>query len=274
MKTLRPALSLAVGLLVAAVPASASLLVYEGFNYTVDSNIGAVAATGTGLTGNWQRGFTDTASAILRTNAATWNAPAGYAFTPSNRSIGTPVDQNNSAAVNLGAPAQINFDADGVFYYSYFLSYGTDNRSRVSFGSSATPDLMRVQGIAGGALRVYAGGTFTEGSALGGNTQYLVVGRITTVASGNDEHRIWVYPSSGTVASSDPGVAGSYAFHAGAISGTASMLQFSNVIDARYGEFRLGTSWASVAAIPEPSAYAGLIGLAALGFVALRRRRG
>ncbi|MDT9206360.1 hypothetical protein [Limnospira sp. PMC 1243.20] len=45
--------------------ASASLLVEENFNYTVDSNIGGVAATGTGLTGNWQRTFTDTATATL-----------------------------------------------------------------------------------------------------------------------------------------------------------------------------------------------------------------
>ena len=38
--------------LLGASLASATLLVEETFDYTIDSNIGGVAATGTGLTGN------------------------------------------------------------------------------------------------------------------------------------------------------------------------------------------------------------------------------
>ncbi|MCC5846722.1 MAG: PEP-CTERM sorting domain-containing protein [Verrucomicrobia bacterium] len=254
-----------------AAIASASLLVHEPFDYTVDANIGGVAATGTGLTGNWQRTFTDTATAILRTYEATWDTPANYLVTPLNKGVGTPVDQNNSAAVNLATGAQIDFDTDGAVYYSYLLKYGTDNRSRVSFGSSSAPDLMRVQGIANGTLRVYAGGDFSDGAALATDTDYLIVGRITTSELGSDEHRIWVYPSSGTVAGSDPGTAGSYAFHTGTITGNASMLQFSNVIDAQYGEFRMGTTWESVA-IPEPSSIL-LLGSALGLFVLFNRRR-
>lgn len=264
--------------LLAASFSFASLIVVEPFNYTVDANIGGVAATGTGLTGNWQRTFTDGATAILRVYDATgtdaWATPSNYAFTPVGTRVGTPVDQGNSAAVNLASAGQINFDANGVYYYSYLLRYGSDNRSRVSFGSSATPDLMRVQGIVDGTLRVYAGGDFTAGAALAGNADYLVVGRITTSADGNDEHRIWVYGSGATITLSDPGTAGSYASHSAAITGTASMLQFSNVIDASYGEFRMGTSWESVTVVPEPSTYVAIAGLFAVGAVLLRRRMG
>lgn len=249
---------------------SATLLVEETFDYTIDSNIGGVAATGTGLTGNWQRTFTDSATAILRTYSATWDLPDNYNFTAPTTAVGTPVDQGNSAAVNLASGSQINFDANGVFYYSYLLKYGDDNRSRVSFGSSTAPDLMRVQGIADGTLRVYVGGDFTAGGALAGDADYLVVGRINTVASGDDEHRIWVYASNGMVPFSDQGTTGSYASHSGAITGTASMLQFSNVIDAQYGAFRMGTTWESVA-IPEPSTL--LLMLTALGGFALFRTR-
>lgn len=249
-----------------------SLTVHEPFNYPVDANIGAVAATGTGLAGNWQRSFTDPASAILRVyEYSDWALPAGYGFTPANVRVGTPVDQTNSAAVGLAPGAQINFDTDGVIYYSYLLNYATDNRSRVSFGSAATPDLMRVQGIASGVLRIYAGGDFTAGAALGAG-DYLVVGRISTAATGTDEHRIWVYGSADTVALADPGTAGSYASHSGTITGTADMVQFSNVLDTSYGEFRMGTTWESVV-IPEPSTYAMAFGLLALVLLLVRSRR-
>ncbi|MCD8482866.1 MAG: PEP-CTERM sorting domain-containing protein [Verrucomicrobia bacterium] len=159
-----------------------------------------------------------------------------------------------------------------LFYYSYLLSYGTDNRSRVSFGSSTNIDQVRVQGIADGTLRVYVGSSFTAGASLAGDTDYLVVGRITTNAAGDDEHRIWVYSSSQTIALSDPGTAGSYAAQTGSLSGTASMVQFSNILNAGYGDFRMGTTWEAVV-IPEPSTYAAIFGLLAFAGVILLRRR-
>ncbi|MCD8482865.1 MAG: hypothetical protein LR015_09510 [Verrucomicrobia bacterium] len=93
----------------------ATLLVSEPFNYTVGANIGAVAATGEGLTGNWQRSFTDTASAILRVDEkSNWSTPNGFGFTASPRIVRTNGDQNNSAAVNLASGAHINFAVDGI----------------------------------------------------------------------------------------------------------------------------------------------------------------
>ena len=259
----------------ALVPAYGSLLVEESFNYTLDANLGTQAATGTGLTGNWQRGFTDTASAILRTYEATWTAPTGYGYTASGKRIGTPGDQNNSAAVNLASAAQINFDQNGVYYYSYLLKYTNgDDRSRVSFGGSTAVDLMRVQGIADGTLRAYAGATFSAGAALGAG-DFLVVGRITTVATGDDENRIWVYSSGDTLASTEETAGAAYTSALASVAGTASMLQFSNLINASYGEFRLGTTWDSVtvSSIPEPSTFAALAGLGVMGLALARRRR-
>lgn len=257
--------------------AQGTILVYEPFDYTVGSNIGSVEASGDGLTGNWRLSFSSGAPASLAMYAKAWNTPGGYDYTPLNKRVGTPDDQTNSAAVNLAESAFVNFDQDGVVYYSYLLSYGavtetTDNRSRVSFGSAATPDLMRVQGIGSGALRVYAGGDFNVGAALAADLDYLVVGRITTSAAETDEHRIWVYGAADEVALSDPGTTGSYASQSNEITGTASMLQFSNLQAASYGTFIMGTTWEAVV-IPEPSTYAAIFGLAALGLLIVRRRR-
>lgn len=247
----------------------AALLIEETFNYTVGSNIGASPATGTGLTGNWQRGFSDTATATISTFSTTWNTPTGYGFTASGNAIGTPVDSTNSGAVNFAPGVGINFDADGSYYYSYLLNYtGSDFRSRVSFGTSASPDLMRVQGLTDGTLRAYAGGSFGAGGAFAAG-QYLVIGRITAVSSGSDENRIWVYGSSDSIALSDPGTVGSYAAFSAVTTGTANMLQFNNMIDAQVGDFRLGTTWEAVA-VPEPSSVALAMGLCVLLFAGRR----
>lgn len=253
--------------------ASATLLVEETFNYTVGSNIGGVATSGTGMTGNWQRRYQDTATATLRVQNITFATPTGYAFTPSGRGIVTPVDTNNSAAANLASGAQVNFGADGTLYYSFLLNY-TAGTSNMWFGlgnSSSADSLIRVQGLNSGALRVAVGSTFVDGSVLADGS-YLVVGRLTTTASGNDGHRIWVYGASDSIVLSDPGTAGSYAATSAAISGIGSMVEFRNMQNAAIGDFRMGTTWESVV-IPEPSTYGLLLGLGVLGMATARRRR-
>lgn len=83
----------------ALVPAYGSLLVEESFNDTLNPNIGGVQATGTGLTGNGQRSFTDTATATLRTYSTSWSTPAGYGYTASTHGVGTPATETTTAAV-------------------------------------------------------------------------------------------------------------------------------------------------------------------------------
>lgn len=251
--------------------ASATLLVEETFDYTVGSNIGGVAATGTGLTGDWQRRYQDTATAILRVENITFNTPAGFGYTPSGRGIVTPVDTNNSAAVNLATASQVDFGADGTFYYSFLLNYteGTSNMLFSLGNSSSADSLVRVQGLNSGALRVAVGSTFLDGAALSDGS-YLVIGRLSTTETGNDGHRIWVYGSEDTIALSDPGTAGSYAAVAAEISGIGSMAEFRNMQNAAIGDFRMGTTWEAVA-IPEPSTL--ILMITALGGFALFRCR-
>jgi hypothetical protein len=257
--------------LAAALPLHATLLVEETFNYTVGSNIGGVAATGTGLTGNWQRRYQDTATAILRVDNITFATPTGYGFTPAGRGIVTPNNTDNSAAVNLASGSQINFGVNGTFYYSFLLNY-TDGTSNMLFGlgnNSSDVSLIRVQGLNSGALRVAVGSSAADGAVLA-NGSYLVVGRITTNATGNDGHRLWVYGSGDSIALADPGTAGSYAAQATEISGIASMAEFRNMQNAAIGDFRMGTTWEAVV-IPEPGTY--VVSLLALVGAAVAFRR-
>jgi hypothetical protein len=52
-------------------------------------------------------------------------------------------------------------------------------------------------------------------------------------------------------------------------------LEYGSNASGMIDEFRYGTSWAAVTtAVPEPSTYAALAGLAAVAFAAWRRRAG
>lgn len=103
----------------------------------------------------------------------------------------------------------------------------------------------------------------------------LLVGRIDFSDAG-DTVSIWVNPAIGE-AISDPGIAHSI------VSGiTRSNTQYGNAVGLRFGnsgtgvfdEIRLGTSYQAVVPVPEPAAFAGVLGVLALSLTLIRRRFG
>jgi len=115
-------------------------------------------------------------------------------------------------------------------------------------------------------------------NVAGGQT-YFLVGRLSKEGPAIDSNvydrmELWVNPTSTTL--SDPTVsnrAGS------AVTGGITYFGLTGVAtaaDLAWDNLRVGTTQADVLdvyAIPEPSTYAALVGLAALGLVTLRRRR-
>jgi hypothetical protein len=134
----------------------------------------------------------------------------------------------------------------------------------------------------------YLAAVWDTGTYMTGDTIF-VVGKYETVAgAGNDDIRIWINPSSSTFQGAEPGgaIIGNTAtgndlannsatnFHTLQSfmlrqSGNTDNLQIPNVI---YDELRIGTTWASVTEIPEPSSLALILTLGAVLYGVRRRR--
>jgi len=112
--------------------------------------------------------------------------------------------------------------------------------------------------------------------AFATNTEYFVVGKITSSNAGNDLISVNVFKDGDGIPLTESYLVSSTgASLSGTLTGIAftQFEVFDNDRDRAYlDEFRLGTSWESVA-VPEPSALALLLGAGAL-LLAHRRRRG
>ena len=126
--------------------------------------------------------------------------------------------------------------------------------------------------------------TATENSQVSSGAQnldeqvYLIVGRLgwNGALGGYDSSTIWVNPDSsvgpsGTIAASSIGATAIPEVNDLAIRAFST---FESADILHLDQIRIGTDWTSVTtAIPEPSSFAALAGLGALGLGALRRRR-
>lgn len=105
----------------------------------------------------------------------------------------------------------------------------------------------------------------------GYNQTYLVLGSITVDLTGSTVSSLWVYNSASTLPTAAPDVAMSTVSSAtGTLNSAFSGRAFSNSAPIGIDEIRIGTAFADVMSIPEPStALLGLFGLLSL----VRRRR-
>ena len=108
--------------------------------------------------------------------------------------------------------------------------------------------------------------------SVAANTTYFVTIK-AELTSGGDTVELFIDPdpSAGAPTVADATISG-------ADLGTLDGIRFnanSQLADAQttFDEFRLGDTWNDVSPIPEPSAYALMLGMLGLGFAALRRRR-
>lgn len=299
--------SLSVGILTSA---HAAVLVYEGFDYTqgnfTSSTSTTIASNATGLTGNYtwvQNGDANATSIgiIAPTafrdlgstgNALQWHNPTA----PSSSAVGSYLYAPLTASASSGLAV-----ADGhskTIWMSWVLDSSGAGTAIVElrnnaatatggtvFGASATLspgtyDANTVQIIGNNGVRNSAAYTFTSGS------EYMLVAKLTYSKSGSttsfDSGSLWVLNNnnSGSLPSDEASLGGSIASFATASTTTAdrtpTYLRISNgssVGQNVFDEIRIGTAFADVVAVPEPSTYALLTALAGLGVVMMRRRR-
>jgi hypothetical protein len=265
-----------------ASSASATLIAYEGFN-SYSSGALTGGSGGTGWLGNWATGGTS-----MNVAAGFSGAPGDQAAFDDSSAARTNVRQWRDPATDLAdgtviwASVQVRHTAGTDAMFSLFQQSG---QTGSAFGiatttSDAGTGNFRI-GVRDTGTSVYAAnGTTVTGAATAVSTAtpatvYLKYTLSTTAL--NDRLDVYVNPLT------DPGVnPGSisittrtfYVTSLGGQQGTGNLIMtgFSSGL-VGFDEIRIGTTFADVSAIPEPSSFAALAGLGVLGLVASRRRR-
>jgi hypothetical protein len=268
-----------------ASSAQAALIVSESFDYAGPTL--ADANGGTGFPGAWSSSRTDSIVAGLTdARSASAGGGSGGAVLVSVNTAGRVWDGtdygDNGDVIwfsMLMSTAAEGFDktfTSRMMLFSNGPSMGSSN----GFGFQLTTTGNLVAKIAGTSSSTVA--TYTPAQAN------FVLGRYTNSTAGNDSLDLWVNPSAGALTTFN---ATGVLADLGTVSSSVSVATANVTFTANSGvylradsntpasywtadELRIGTSFADVAAVPEPSATAALAGLAGLGFVLARRRRG
>jgi hypothetical protein len=176
-----------------------------------------------------------------------------------------------SALVNFDQPGKINTDGSLMFYLGRRnVGAGTglwvrQNGSNVDFGISKSGDTV----------------TWSTGPSYGyGETLFVVLGYNSIAGNDNDIAQAWIYNQAqidstwGTANPSTPNISTSFGGGDLAINQLAINWNYSAINQPNYflDEIRVGTTFADVTVVPEPSTYA-LFGLGALVMgIAYRRK--
>jgi|GEM_PF-3359069 PEP-CTERM putative exosortase interaction domain len=295
-------LLLSAAALVAASPhlsaASYTGSAYDGFDYTAGTAINIANALNGGV--GWN------ASGNASPNTTVWGAPIPNNNSGNGISVGTGslayanlltsgghavVNGSTTTAIGRSFGQNIN---SGTFYFSFLIAktVETERTLNVSFfsdadGTGSPTERFAIGQIGGGAndsdgnfaLLVSNSGAdnglklATTPISLGLNQTHLVVGRLDFNINDNiDRLSFYIDPALGAEPGSaymtfetDFQVLRGFRMFAGNASG-----DFTPAAQGVFDEFRFGTSWESVAVVPEPSAFA-LMGLGLLALIGRRR---
>lgn len=271
---------LGVGLFTGTPQSHAALLAYEGFDYTAGNVNGDNG--GTGWSGSWNSA-TSSANVVTGTTLSYSGGSISLSGSGTALSItGGSDGQLNRSFVGAGTGTEIYFSflfqsvAGSGNEAPYF--YLSDTNSWTQSGgigdvNSATGQAVFGARINSGAATANSSVSYTNG------TTYLLVGRLSTDAPGGDPNaldrvELWVNPTSLT-----PGTA---AATVNATTGltldvldvfSTRMANFADTDQILIDELRIGTDFASVVTVPEPSVGLLLL-LGGTSLLALRRRVG
>lgn len=263
-----------------ALPAQAALLAIDTFeDYNTTTNIRLQAGGGTGWSGAWNvfnngSSINPTAGTAMVTDTEityTYGGATlggGQSLFLDNASNGT--QRNVFSSVNTeGSDYYVSmiFQASGSGFVGWQAKDGDIDYLNDSIGYTSSTSGARVQNQSS------PGGTLTVGT-----TYFMVIEYTGWNGANYKTVNVWINPNTGdqtnssvsaTYTDSDADAGGSSGF-VGIYARTASFTAGGIYVD----DLRVGTSWASVTAIPEPgSASLAAAGAAALFALVGRRRR-
>lgn len=251
--------------------AFAQLQQYDGFAYTVGSTLAG--------NGTWTTNNTGTAPLIASGNLSVsgLQAPTGekVSWEPGNiqEALNTFGTTLTSGTVFFSMALQLT-NLPTSTSYSFMLG-----SSGSTFGNTIW---VRTNGLGGFNLGINKGTTaantvYASDNLSLSNTYFIVSSYEFVSGTLNDIANLWVNPDSSTFGAGSAPSVSAFATNSGGDVANISVFQLRGANGSPGGvmdELRIGTDWASVTPVPEPSTYA-LLGLAAAGLGAhiIRRRR-
>lgn len=246
----------------AASPAAGALLLYDSF----DQPAGAITGTGstTGVwpgTGKWTGGGNVAAGSLSYGPLVTFGNQANY-------------DATASATRAIGA----TLGGAGTDLWYSFLIAANRNDSGISLFTGGTEQNFMGNGGGSGQTLGLQNPNINTGVAQSTTTHLYVLHQVTP-ASGNITTTLYIDPA---ISSLGTGSAPTGSLHSNAASpdttraayayDTVRLGTFNSTGTVRFDEFRVGTTWADVSPVPEPTT-AGAAAVVAAGLLARRQRR-
>lgn len=262
-KTFRLALTAACALLLSSTLSHASLLLYEPFNYTAGGSLTGENG-GTGFTSAWSPLSGSEGTTTVQANSLTYSTlPTSgnkVYINPTSTTSGESRDFSNlnSGTVYLSFLANID---EGQRFFALRL---TDAGGQKAF-------IGRASGGSNWRVESNTGTTVTGATSIAASldTTYFLVLRIDFSVS-NARLRLYVDPTLGTEPlTADADITSSAAFQINGLN-IATGFTSGAVTTAKgwYDEIRMGTTYADIAPVPEPTSGA-LFGLSLLGIIVL-----
>lgn len=261
MKYKYPWIGLTAFALAAASPASAAIIAVDNFDYgTTGGNLNSVGSAGDGWAGGWG----GSADPNYDLNNLTYS---GTGYDNHDNIVDTGSVDRGAGSAGSVATRDLASTQTGTVWVSALANVG--DRALFWFdGGSGTDTFI---GINGDEAELRFGGTNgTVGSAdfTTGET-HLLLAKIDFDASGTDDVSFWVSPD---LSSGEAGLGTAFTESENIGTGLTgigvSVQSDSDYLDA----IRIGTTFDSVTAVPEPSTYTAVLGAFALGFLLIRRR--
>jgi hypothetical protein len=296
---------LAATLALAATSASAAVtLISEDFNYGGSSSALSGSAGGSGFSGNWAaqgtpNGQYNPSNLTVSTTGYVNAASSVGSYSTDGLTANGGVTTNFNLRT-ISSPDTYLGTAGNTIWFSFLARNGAtvaQNNAVLGFsdGTGMFAANQLTTGLSAGNFTLQIGSTaqaITGTATFSANTTYLIVGRFVSGGTGNnDTMNVWFNPtdvssiasiaSTAQASSSATGVnfKGTANNFLDGIqlgvrdAGSSSNISAIDAIRLAYGGTTDENFAYAVTAIPEPSTYAALAAIGALGLAAVRRRR-
>jgi hypothetical protein len=249
----------------------AALLAYESFNYSAGQELSGLNG-GTGFSDAWS---TYTGSATIQAgslNGAELETSGGKVFF-------NPTTANLNAFRTLQTPLN---QTSGVSYLSFLGDLQSGQRFLgISLYNGASELRLIGKGGSASVPNWAITGASIANTTIPATTEALLVLRIDWNSASTETMRLWVYPSTGTLPTTEPTVGTANATLSVELTQITQLrigAGFTNGTDTEANgwidEIRVGTTWNDVVPVPEPSSLAILLSLSAIGgFAVFKKRR-